>query len=156
MVEKDFVGEFDASDFVNLALSPIPSAFGQLVFLADLLRDHNVDPLAELLYGKEQIDAALQAKHCEIFSAWLGISLAMQMADVAEYLACECGTNDTTIANLLQRWIHENLQERLRPAAASASEWGLFSSDLQAVLGLLAYRLGPSESLGLLHKRDAQ
>ena len=58
------------------------------------------------------------------------------MADVAEYFASE-GGNDTAIARLVQRWVEEKLYERLRPTEAGESEWGLFSSDLQAILQLL-------------------
>ena len=63
--------KFDASDFVNLALSPVPSEFGRLVLLADL-RDHDNDQLADMLYGKGTIDGAFRQKHREIFArlAW--------------------------------------------------------------------------------------
>jgi hypothetical protein len=68
-MEQDPFKKFDASDFVNLALSPIPSTFGRLVLMAESL-DHTTDELAELLYGKEQIAAALEQKHRDIFFAW--------------------------------------------------------------------------------------
>ena len=57
MVEQAPVKKFDASVFVNLALSPIPSTFGRLVLMSELL-DHPTDELAEVLYGTEQIAAA--------------------------------------------------------------------------------------------------
>lgn len=135
MTEQSPFDKFDALDFVNLALSPIPSKFGKLVLLADL-RDHANDQLADLLYGKGPIDAALQQKHRELFAAWLGLSLAVQLADVAEYLANE-GGNDIARAKLVQRWVEEKLYERLRPMGAGESEWRLFSSDLRAILQLL-------------------
>jgi hypothetical protein len=80
--------KFGASDFVNLALSPIPSKFGRLVLPADL-RDHETDQLTKMLYGKEQIDEALRQKHREVFFVWLSLSPTAQMEDVAEYLANE-------------------------------------------------------------------
>ncbi len=133
--------KFDASDFVNLALSPIPSKFGRLVLLADL-RDHDNDQLADMLYGKGPIDGAFRQKHLELFAAWLGLSPAARLADVAEYLANEVG-NDPAIAKLVQRWVEEKLYEGLRPLGATESEWRLFCSDLQTVLQLLL-RLGSS------------
>jgi hypothetical protein len=141
MPEQNCPDKFDASDFVNLALSQIPSKFGRLVLLADL-RDKNNDELANMLYGKEQIDEALRRKHREVFLAWLGLSLTAQMEDVAEYLANESGKNDTTIEKLIHQWVQEKLHERLRPTAAGESEWRLFSGDLQAILQLLLLRLG--------------
>jgi hypothetical protein len=133
--------KFDASDFVNLALSPIPSKFGRLVCLAGL-RDHENDPLADMLYGKGPIDAALQEKHREVFNTWLGLSLEARLADVTEYFANE-GGNNTGIAKWAQRWMEEKLYERLRPIGAGESEWSLFSSGLEAILQLLL-RLGVS------------
>jgi hypothetical protein len=140
MAEKNPFDKFDASDFVNLALSPIPSKLGRLVFLADM-RDHDTDQLAKMLYGKDQIDEALRQKHREVFFAWLGLSLTAQIEDVAQYLANEGGKNDTTVAKLIHQWVQEKLYERLRPTAAGESEWRLFSCDLQAILQLLL-RLG--------------
>lgn len=133
--------KFDASDFVNLALSPVPSKFGRLVLLADM-RDGNNDQLADMLYGKEPLNAALRQKHREVFAAWLGLSLAARVAAVAEYVANE-GGDDTAIAKLVHRWLEQKLYERLRPIDVGESEWRLFSSELQAILRLLL-RLGLS------------
>jgi hypothetical protein len=135
MTKQNGLDQFDASDFVDASLSTIPSTFGKLVFMAGLLRGRHV----------EQIDSALRRKHREIFFAWLGLSLMAQMADVRVYLAEECRNNDTTIAKLIQQWVQENLYERLRPAAATESEWALFSCDVRATLQLLLIRLGSSE-----------
>ncbi len=105
------------------------------MLLADL-RDHDNDQLADMLYGKAPIDGAFRQKHRELFVAWLGLSPAARLADVAEYLANEVG-NDTAIAKVVQRWAEEKLYERLRPIEAAESEWTLFCSDLQAILQLL-------------------
>ena len=131
--------KFDVSDFVNLALSPIPSKLGRLVLLADM-RDHHTDQLAKMLYGKEQIDEALRQRHREVFLAWLGLSLIAQMEDVAGYLANEGGKKDTTVAKLIHQWVQEKFYERLRPTAAGESEWRLFSGDLKAIPQLLLKR----------------
>src|ERR1700733_9086586 len=66
--------QFDASDFVNLVLSPISSTFGIFVWLGNRLRDQSIDPLAEPLYGEERIDAALRLKHREVFFVWIGLT----------------------------------------------------------------------------------
>jgi hypothetical protein len=67
MTEPD---TFNASVFLDRALSRILSTFGNLVFLADL-RDYT-GPIVELPFRKKQIDRALQQKHREIFFIWLG------------------------------------------------------------------------------------
>jgi hypothetical protein len=143
MEEQKPFHEFDASDFVNLALSPSPSTFGRLVLLADL-RDHDTNPLAVELYGKAQIDAALERKHHEIFFAWLCLSRAAEMEEVADYLADQAGNQDATIAQLAHRWTQEKLYEKLKPTAASEPERELFSSGLRAILQLLQVELGSS------------
>lgn len=135
VIKQDPVNKFDASDFVNLALSPIPSTFGRLVLLAEL-RDYTADELAELLYGKEQIAAALQQKHRDIFFAWLGLNRASQVAEVEKYLADRSGNDDRAIAELAQLWAREKVYEKLRPTAASESERELFSSHLRDILQL--------------------
>jgi hypothetical protein len=127
-------------DAMNLALSRL-STFGKLLLLADL-RDRSPDPLAERLHGKEQTQAALQQKHREIFLAWLGLNLAAQMTEVAEYLTTHCGNHK---AQLVQQWVDERLYEKLIPAAASEGEWVLFTSDLRIILQLLEIRFDPSE-----------
>ena len=136
MQEQKPFHEFDASDFVNLALSPSPSTFGRLVLLADL-RDHDTNPLAVGLYGKAQIDAALERKHREIFFAWLGLSRAAEIEEVADYLADQAGNQDATTAQLVQRWTQEKLYEKLKPAGASEPLRERFSGDLRAILQLL-------------------
>jgi hypothetical protein len=143
MEERKPFHEFDASDFVNLALSPSPSTFGRLVLLADL-RDHDTNPLAVELYGKAQIDAALERKHREIFFAWLGLSRAAETEEVADYLADQAGNQDATTAQLVHRWIQEKLYEKLSPTVASEPERELFSSGLRAILQLLQLKLGSS------------
>ncbi len=138
--------QVDASDFVNLALTPIPSKLGRLVLLADHAGSCHRSAGGNGLYGKEQIDEALRQKHHEVFFAWLGLSLTAQMEDVAEYLANEGGNNDTTVAKLIHQWVQEKSYERLRPTAAGESEWRLFSGDLQAILRLLLRRGFSEES----------
>jgi hypothetical protein len=143
MADQTFLDNFGPGDFVNLAVSTIPSTFVQLAFLASLKDGndgHYHDPLAGLLYGEEAIDAALQAKHREVFSHWLGIGLTEQMAEVAEYLAAQ----DEDHSSLISIWLQDKVYESLIPGAVSEAEQSLFSSDVKTILQLLQVRLGPA------------
>jgi len=139
MSEQKPFKEFDASDFVNLAVSPRSSTFGKLALVAEL-RENDTDPLADGLYGKAQIDAALQHRHHEIFSAWLRLSRIDQMDEVAEYLEDQAGNQEATIAQVAQQWVHESLYEKLRPTEASEPERELFSAGLRVILDNLRLR----------------
>jgi len=70
----------DVADFVDLAISKIPTSFGKLTLLAGF-RDENTgrytDTLAALVYG-ERLDAILEQRHRDLFLAWLGLDLATQ------------------------------------------------------------------------------
>jgi len=131
---------FDASDFVNLTLSSIPSTFGRLAALAGL-RDGDNDPLADGLYGKEHIDEALRQRHRDTLFAWLCLSQAAQVEEVAEYLADQAGKQDAAIGPLVRRWAREKLYEELMPTGASETERKFFSSDLRAILQILQIKL---------------
>jgi len=150
MAEQTFFDQHHASDFIDLALSRIPSAFEKLAFLAGLRHPNPGrydDPLAVLVYGEDQIDAALRQKHREMFYGWLGVALARQTEDVAEYLARQADAQYPRVAETLQRWVQERSYEKLIPEAANESERELFSSDLRAILQLLQVRLGSAESV---------
>jgi hypothetical protein len=145
LAEQSFLDNFGPLDFVSLAVSTIPSRFVKLAFLASLkdgTDGHYRDPLAGKLYGEEEIEAALQGKHREIFSNWLGLGLAAQMAEVAEYLAGQ----DEDHNALISIWLHDKVYESLIPTAVSQAERNLFSSDLKAILQLLQVRLGSSDN----------
>jgi hypothetical protein len=113
--------------------------------LADL-RDHGTDPLAEELYGKEQIDVTVRRKHPDVFSAWLSLSRAVQTEEVSEYLVNQAGNQNATIAQFTHEWTLEKLYEKLRPAKASDWERELFSSDLRMILEFLQVK--PNSSGG--------
>ena len=146
MAEQSFLDNFGPLDFVSLAVSAIPSTFVKLAFLASLKDGtdggHYRDPLAGILYGEEEIEAALQGKHREIFSNWLGLGLAAQMAEVAEYLAGQ----DEDHNALISIWLHDKVYESLIPTAVSQAERNLFTSDLKAILQLLQVRPGSSDN----------
>lgn len=127
---------FGAPEFVNLALSPISSTFGRLVLLADL-RDSGADPLAVHLYGKEDIDAALEWKHRVVFFTWLCMGRAAQHEDVAAYFADQARNPNAAIEQVIHPWVEERLYERLSPITASEADRQVFSSDLRAILELV-------------------
>ena len=139
---KRILGTFGASDFVDLAISKIPSSFGQLTFLAGL-RDESTgrytDPLAALLYGK-QLDTVIEQRHRELFLVWLGLDLAAQTTQVAEYLAVDDEDQNT----LVEQWIEERLYEKLIPPAAREVERKFFVSNLVTILLLLQGKLRSS------------
>lgn len=132
---KRILDTLDVSDFVDLAISTIPSTFGKLTFLAGL-RDESTgrytDPLAALLYGN-QLDAVLEQRHREFFLVWLGLNLPTQTTQVAQYLAVDDEDKNT----LVEQWIEERLYEKLVPPAAKEVERKLFVSDLMTILLLL-------------------
>jgi hypothetical protein len=134
-----------ASNFVDVALGQIAPTFGKLAFLAGLRRENSGrydDPLAALVYGKDQVDAVLRKKHREIFHVWLGVALVAQTEEVAEYLAVQADGQNPRIAQLLQRWIQYKLYVNLIPEDMSEPAREMFSSDLRAILQLLQVRLG--------------
>jgi hypothetical protein len=129
------------SDFVDLAISKIPSSFGKLTLLASL-RDASTgrytDPLVALIYGNH-LHAVLEHRHQDIFFAWLGLGLATQSIQVAQHLA-DYGPDQNA---LIERWIQERLYDELIPANAGAVERQLFVSDLMTILLLLQSKMNP-------------
>jgi hypothetical protein len=143
MSQQQLIDEFNAADFVNLALSSARSSFGRLVLLVDLT-DHDTDPLAAQLYGKEQIDAALERKHGEVFLTWLSLSHSARVDEVAEYLTEQSGNQESASAERVHRWTQEKLQEKLSPKLATEPERKCFSSELGAIFQLLQVGLNSS------------
>ena len=141
--KKRILGALNVSDFVDLAISTIPSSFGKLTFLAGL-RDESTgrytDPLAALLYGN-QLDAVLERRHREFFLVWLGLDLVTQTTQVAQYLAVD----DEVKTTLVKQWIKERRYEKLAPPAAREVERKLFVSDLITILLLLQDKLNFGE-----------
>src|ERR1035438_1069813 len=82
-----------AAELWGKTLSRIPTHFGRLVFLSSL-RDvltgrYAHAPLSQIV-GHEVTNRTLCHSHHEIFSKWLGFTLALQKADLDEYLtACQ-------------------------------------------------------------------
>ena len=132
------------ADFVDLAISKIPTSFGKLTLLAGL-RDENTghytDTLAALVYGKG-LDAVLEQRHRDLFLAWLRLDLATQATQVEQYITVD-GENQYS---LNEQWIQQRLYEKLIPPAAREVERKLFVSNLVTILLLLQGRLRSGES----------
>src|SRR6202044_1112561 len=104
--------------FIQFLLHPSVNDFRNRFVVAPLIRDvfrhirqlrceTKAEPSGESL-------AVFLPESREVFAGWLGLSLAAQLADVAEYVANE-GSNDKPIAKVVHRWVEEKLYERLRP-----------------------------------------
>jgi hypothetical protein len=138
--EEMAIADVSVSDFVNLALSRIPSVFGRLALLASLKDEQTGrygDPLAVLLYGRKQTEDCLRQKHAEIFFAWLRLALVAQTVDLTKCLTCwEDDQNPFTTS-----WFDERLPEKLIPGPASEMEHALFMGNLRAAFESLKARL---------------
>ena len=122
-----------AAELWKKTLSRIPTHFGRLVFLASL-RDtltgqYSHPPLSQIV-GREITDRTLCHSHHEIFSEWLGFSLAIQKADLDEYL----------------KESHSPLElvpyRDIAPGTAHQVERQLYLTDLETLLELLRFEQG--------------
>ena len=122
-----------AADSWRKTLSRIPTQFGRLVFISSL-RDpltgrYSHPPLSQIV-GGEIADRTLCHSHHEIFSEWLGFTLAQQKADLDEYL----GASNTPL-NLAH-------YRDIAPATAHQVERQLYLTDLETLLELRRYERG--------------
>jgi hypothetical protein len=115
-------------------LSQIPTVFGRLVYLASL-RDATTNRYAQAslnsLLGAEDADRALCHSHHQVFSQWIGFSLAEQKADLDEYVRETGGRK-----HLLQQY------RNLVPPTARDVERQLYITDLETLVELLRYANG--------------
>ena len=115
-------------------LSQIPTVFGRLVYLASL-RDEGTNrydhaSLSRLL-GPEDADRTLCHSHHQVFSQWIGFSLAEQKADLDDYVRAVGGRK-----HLLQQY------RNLVPPTAREVERQLYLTDLETLVELLRYGTG--------------
>jgi hypothetical protein len=144
MPEEMAIADVGVSDFVNLALSRIPSIFGKLALLASLKDEQTgryADPLAVLLWGRKQTEDCLKQKHAEIFFAWLRLALAAQTVDLTTCLASWKDDQNPFTPS----WFDERLPEKLIPGPASEMEHALFMGNLRAAFDSLKARLASVE-----------
>ena len=116
-----------AAELWRKTLSRIPTLFGRLVFLSSL-RDaltgrYAHAPLSQIV-SPEITDRTLCHSHHEIFSEWLGFTLAQQKTDLDEYLAASNGPLD--LAHYRD----------IAPGTAHQVERQLYLTDLETLLEL--------------------
>ncbi len=119
-------------------LSQIPTVFGRLAFLASL-RDqasgrYSHEALARLM-GAEDADRTLCNSHHQVFSEWLGFSLAEQKSDLDDYLRMEGSPR------------HALHYRHLVPPTAREVERQLYVTDLETLLELLQFEHGGAFSI---------
>jgi hypothetical protein len=111
-------------------LDRIPTAFGKLVFMASLWDSQTGayyhSDLCELM-GREDADRTLCLSHHQIFSQWLGFSLAEQKADLERYLDSSGGPRFALA------------YRNLAPPTARDVERQLYITDLETLLELLRF-----------------
>ncbi len=132
----------DSFEFIQAALSGIPSTFAKLVFLSGAGDD---DRRTEVfLNSTPGVSAAVQHLHRQLFTAWINATLATQMTAVAEYFAVNARGPVPIVAKSIAQWLQEKRYERLIPPDASDLERKVFGIDMEAILQLLQIRLGLS------------
>jgi hypothetical protein len=119
-------------------LTRIPTYFGRLVFLASLRDDltgRYVHPPLVQIVGYEITERTLRHSHHEIFSEWLGFTLAEQKADLDQYLIATRSPLDM-------------LPYRdIVPSSAHQVERQLYLTDLETLLELLRFEHGGAFSI---------
>jgi hypothetical protein len=114
-------------------LAGIPTVFGRMAYLASL-RDpatgrYSHSSLIHML-GEEEADRTLSHSHRQVFSQWLGFSLAHQKADLDEYLSTAGGPADASA------------YRQLIPGAVRDVERLLYLTDLETLMELLRFEHG--------------
>ena len=127
-----------AAQLWRKTLSRIPTYFGRLVFLSSL-RDaftgrYAHPPLSQIV-GHEITDRTLCHSHHEIFSEWLGFTLAQQKADLDEYLMASHSALDLVP------------YRDIVPGTAHQVERQLYLTDLETLLELLRFEHGGAYSV---------
>ena len=122
-----------AAELWRRTLLRIPTHFGRLVFLSSLREAltgrYTHLPLNQIV-GQEVTDRTLRHSHHEIFSEWLGFSLAQQKADLDEYLVSTGGPFDLAS------------YRDITPGNAHHVERQLYLTDLETLLELVRFERG--------------
>ena len=109
-------------------LARVPTVFGRRLLIATL-RDQETGryshPTFSAVLGAEEADRTLRHSHYQVFSQWLGFSLAEQKEDLDEFLG-EPAARERLLA-----------YRNLPPARAHEVERQLYLTDLETLLGLL-------------------
>jgi hypothetical protein len=98
--------------------------------LRDALTGRYAHPPLSQIVGHDITDRTLSHSHHEIFSEWLGFTLAQQKADLDEYLMASHAPLDLAA------------YRDLVPATAHQVERQLYLADLETILELLRFEHG--------------
>lgn len=120
-----------AAELWRRTLSQIPTVFGRLVYLASL-RDTDTNryahPSLNSLLSQEDADRTLCHSHHQVFSQWIGSSLAEQKGDLDEYVRDTGG----------KRYLLQQYRDLVPPTARDV-ERQLYLTDLETLVELLRY-----------------
>ena len=115
----------------------MPTHFGRLVFLSSLRHSltgrYVHQPLSQIV-GGDITDRTLRHSHHEVFSAWLGFTLAEQKADLDRYLKASQAPLDL------------DQYRDIAPPTAHQVERQLYLADLETLLELLRFERGAPDS----------
>jgi hypothetical protein len=118
------------AEYWRQVLAQIPTSFGRLVYMASLwdapAGSYYHGDLCRLM-GQEDADRTLCLSHHQIFSQWLGFSLAEQKADLERYLNSSGGPRFALA------------YRNLAPPTAREVERQLYITDLETLLELLRF-----------------
>ena len=130
-----------ASDLWRNTLSQIPSVFGRLVYLASLRNDNSGryehHGLA-LVFGEDEANRALKKSHSKVFREWLTYDLEQQKADLDLYLSGLLEDKRSVLAT----WLELTPYRTLIPASVRGVERRLYTTDLKALIDLMANAYG--------------
>jgi hypothetical protein len=129
------------ADLEQRTLSQIPTLYGRLVYLASLrnpnsglYRHHGL----ELLYGRQETEAALRSAHENGFRDWLDMPMPEQFEDLSGYL----GSLEERRQQVLENWKRTMIYRGLIPDALQGPEKTQFLADLEAVMEILKAEAG--------------
>lgn len=131
--DKSPAGRGPAADLWRRTLAQIPTVFGRLAYLTSL-RDSSTGRYSHAaltnVLGEEDAERALRHSHHQVFSQWLGFSLADQKADLDEYLRATGRPREA------------HYYRHLAPPTARDIERQLYLTDLETLLELLKFEQG--------------
>lgn len=134
----DFGGRLEpvrgpAADTARRIVAQITTVFGRLAYLSHL-RDGTSGfyshPTLDGMVGREEADRTLSHCHHQVFSQWIGFTLAEQKADLDDYLSSS------------QRMVDLVFCRSLIPQTAHEVERLLYLTDLETLLELLRLERG--------------
>lgn len=131
-------GEEVFQDFWVRDLAQIDSAYGRLIYLANL-RDPDTgryehyglsDGSSDLLTASR----TLKRIHETIFTEWVGYPLERKKSDIERYIA---GIDQVDRTELIDAWLRLTPYKNLVPGSIQGPERQKHVSDFEAILGLL-------------------